>query len=90
MQITNVEVHKITPREGARLRGYASATIDGCFIIKDIKIYEKEDEETGETKLKLQFPNRKSDNKERGYDVAHPLRDMFEEAILTEYNKVEE
>ena len=86
MQITEVDVHKITPREGSRLRGYASAKIDGCFIIKDIRIYEKVDEETGKEVLRLQFPN----NKEKNYDLDQATRDMFEEAILTEYNKVEE
>ena len=38
MEITNVHVYK-TDKEGSRLKGYATVTIDDCFVVKIVKTY---------------------------------------------------
>ncbi len=86
MKITSVSVHKVAG-ENNKMKGIASVVLDDCFKIKGIRIIDKGDN------LMLAMPSRKSKfgNNE---DVAHPLneetRKMFEDAIFTEYNKIEE
>lgn len=84
MKITSVSVHKVTEDKG-RMKGIATVVLDDCFKIKGIRIIEKD------SKLMLAMPSRKNKNNENE-DVAHPLnketRLMFEEAILTEFNKI--
>ncbi len=83
MKITSVSVHKVSS-ENSRMKGIATVVLDDCFKIKGIRIIEKED------KLMLAMPSRKNKNNENE-DVAHPLnaetRKMFEDAILSEYEK---
>ncbi len=82
MEITNVRVHKIE-KEGSRLRGYATVTIDNCFVVSNIRIIE------GENRLFCAMPSRKV-NDEKFEDIVHPTnsetREMFESKILEEYN----
>ena len=82
MEITNVRVHKID-KEGSRLRGYATVTIDNCFVVSNIRIIE------GENRLFCAMPSRKV-NDEKFEDIVHPTnsetREMFESKILEEYN----
>lgn len=85
MKITSVKVLKSEASE-ARVKGYANVVIDEGFAIHDIRIIE------GENGLFLAMPSKKNpDGTFR--DVAHPInpevRAIFEEAILTEYNKSE-
>lgn len=81
MEITRVRVHKVD-RDG-KLKGYATVTIDNCFVINGIRIIE------GEDRLFCAMPSRKV-NEDKFEDIAHPTnketRDMFEEKILAEYN----
>lgn len=83
MKITSVNVHK-TEKENSRMRGIASAVIDDCFVIHDIRIIE------GDKGLFVAMPSRKTATGEYK-DVAHPInsevRTMFEEAVLEEYHK---
>jgi len=83
LKITSVSVHKVSS-ENSRMKGIATVVLDDCFKIKGIRIIEKED------KLMLAMPSRKNKNNENE-DVAHPLnaetRQMFEDAILSEYKK---
>ena len=86
MEITSVKVHK-TEREGSRMKGYATVTLDDCFVVRNIRIIQ------GEDKLFIAMPSRKvADDKYE--DIAHPInaetRKMFEDAIFEEYEKVEE
>ena len=82
MEITSVKVHK-TDREGSRMKGYATVTLDDCFVVRNIRIIE------GDEKLFIAMPSRKiaDDHYE---DIAHPInaetRKMFEDKILEEYN----
>ena len=86
MEITKVRVHKVD-REGSRLKGYATVTIDDCFVIGDIRIIE------GENRLFCAMPSRKV-NDDKFEDYVHPTnaetRKMFEDAILAEYNNPSE
>ena len=82
MEITKVRVHK-TDGEGSRLKGYASVTIDDCFVVNNIRIIE------GENRLFCAMPSRKI-NDDKFEDIVHPTnsetREMFESKILEEYN----
>ena len=82
MEITRVRVHKIDS-EGSRLKGYASVTIDDCFVVNNIRIIE------GENRLFCAMPSRKVKD-DRFEDIVHPTnaetRELFESKILEEYN----
>ena len=83
MQITEVRVRKFE-KEGNRMKGIATVTLDNCFIVTDIRIID------GEKGLFIAMPSRKTAT--GAYkDIAHPLdqetRAMFQEAIMEEYNK---
>ena len=82
MEITSVKVHK-TEREGSRMKGYATVTLDDCFVVRNIRIIE------GDEKLFIAMPSKKV-NDERYEDIFHPInaetRKMFEDKILEEYN----
>lgn len=82
MEITSVKVHKID-REGSCVKGYATVTLDDCFVVRNIRIIE------GKEKLFIAMPSRKI-NDEIHEDVAHPInketRKMFEDKIIEEYN----
>ena len=85
MQITSVSVNKIE-KDGSRMKGIASVLIDDSFAIHDIRIIE------GDNGLFIAMPSRKTAT--GGYkDIAHPIntdvRNMFQQAILEEYNKAE-
>lgn len=82
MEITSVKVHK-TEREGSRMKGYATVTIDDCFVVRNIRIIE------GDEKMFIAMPSRKV-TEDRYEDIAHPInaetRKLFEDKILEEYN----
>lgn len=82
MEITSVKVHKID-REDSRMKGYATVTIDDCFVVRNIRIIE------GEDKLFIAMPSRKV-SEDKFEDIAHPInaetRKLFEDKILEEYN----
>ena len=86
MKITSVSVHKVTG-ENSKMKGIATVVLDDCFKIKGIRIIDKGD------RLMLAMPSRKNKLGENE-DVAHPLnaetRQVFEDAILKEYEKEEE
>ena len=85
MKITAVNVFKT--KDDLRIKGIASVTLDGCFVVRGIRIREVDGV------LKLAMPSRKSADGEY-YDIAHPInaetRKMFEDAIFEAYNKEEE
>lgn len=86
MEITKVRIHKID-RESSKLKGYATVTIDDCFVISDIRIIE------GDNRLFCAMPSRKV-SEDKFEDIVHPInqetRDMFEKKILAEYNNMTE
>lgn len=81
MDITEV---KVFPANEGKLKGYATIVIDGCFIIRDLKIIK------GEKGLFVSMPSRrKKDGTFK--DIAHPLnaetRTSVEQRVIEEYNK---
>lgn len=85
MKVTAVNVRKVE-KENSRFKGIASVLIDDNFAVHDIRIIE------GDNGLFITMPSRKTAT--GGYrDIIHPInpetRDMFENAILEEYNKDE-
>lgn len=91
MKITSVNVKKMENEE-SKMKAVATVVLDDCIAIHDIKIISGKNED-GSEKLFIAMPSRKLPNGSYR-DVAHPInqetRDIFEEAILAEYNKVEE
>jgi stage V sporulation protein G len=82
VELTEVRVF---PVDEDKLRAYVTITIDGCFVIRDLKIIR------GTNGLFVSMPSRK--RKDGSYrDIAHPLnnetRRMMEEKIISEYERV--
>jgi stage V sporulation protein G len=82
MEITEVRVF---PVDEDRLKGYATITLDSCFLIRDLKII------MGNKGLFVAMPSKK--RKDGTYqDLAHPLnretRGMIEERVLGEYHQI--
>ena len=76
MKITEV---KIFPVNEDRLKAYVSITIDGCFVVRDLKVIR------GPSGLFVAMPSKKrKDGQFR--DIAHPLnqetRAMIEDAVF--------
>ena len=79
MEITEV---KIFPINEEKLKAYVTIVIDGCFVVRDLKII------NGSTGLFVAMPSKKrSDGSYK--DVAHPLnkttRMTLEKTILEAY-----
>ena len=85
MEITNVKVFK-TNSEDTKMKGYATVTLDDCFVVRNLRIIQ------GEERLFVAMPSRKKTDGEYE-DIVHPTnadtRKMFEEKIIEEYNKAE-
>jgi stage V sporulation protein G len=82
MEITEVKVYPI--EQNGRLKAYAQIVFDGCFIVRDLKVIQ------GDEDLFVSMPSRKrKDSTFR--DIVHPLnsetRSMIEQAIVKEYKK---
>ncbi len=81
MEIGDVRIRLVQNTEGI-LRAVASITIDGCFVVHDIKIFEREGE------CFIAMPSRKTPDGEYK-DIAHPInsetRERIRDAILTQY-----
>lgn len=83
MQITDVRVRRIA-KEG-KMKAIVSITIDGEFVVHDIKVIE------GEKGLFIAMPShRMGDGEYR--DIAHPInsetRDMIQGVILDKYEEM--
>ncbi|MFN0063888.1 MAG: septation regulator SpoVG [Myxococcaceae bacterium] len=81
MQITDVQVF---PVDEEKLKAYVTITLDGCFVIRDLKVIH------GTSGLFIAMPAKR--RKDGSYkDIAHPLnpdtRDWIEQTILSEYSK---
>lgn len=85
MNITDVRVRRIT-KEG-RLKAIAAITIDGEFVVHDIKVIE------GDEHLYIAMPSRQSpDGVFR--DIAHPInaevREKIQNIVIEKYKEVME
>lgn len=81
MDITEV---KVFPVNEDRLKAYVSITIDGCFVVRDLKIIE------GPSGLFVAMPSKKRKDGQFK-DIAHPLnqetRQLIEDRIFAEYER---
>jgi stage V sporulation protein G len=81
MKVTEV---KVFPVNEERLKAYVSITLDGCFVVRDLKVI------AGTTGLFVAMPSKKrKDGQFR--DIAHPLnqetRAMIEDLVFEAYEK---
>jgi len=81
MDITDV---KIFPVDEEKLRAYVTITLDGCFVVRDLKVIQ------GSAGLFVAMPAKK--RKDGTYkDIAHPLntdmRARMERVILDQYER---
>jgi stage V sporulation protein G len=81
MNITEV---RVSLREDAKLKAFASITLDNCFVIRGLKIIE------GKTGTFVAMPSRKRKDGEY-QDIAHPInneaREEMESIVLAEYRR---
>lgn len=81
MNITEVRVRLVKKDEG-KLKAVASVTIDGCFVVHDVKILEGTDD------FFIAMPSKKTPDGEYK-DIVHPLntetREMLKKAVLDEF-----
>lgn len=81
MKITEV---RISLRDDAKLKAFASITLDNCFVIRGLKIIE------GKQGTFVAMPSRKRKDGEY-QDIAHPInngaREEMERIILNEYRE---
>ncbi len=84
MEIGDVRIRLVQRAEGI-LRAVASITIDGCFVVHDIKIFERDGE------CFIAMPSRKTPDGEYK-DIAHPIntetRERIRDLILRQYETV--
>ena len=81
MEITEVRVY---PVNEDKLKAYVTITLDGCFVIRDLKVIH------GNSGLFIAMPaKRRKDGTFK--DIAHPLnsetRERMEKVILAEYDR---
>ncbi len=81
MEITEVRVF---PVHEEKLKAYVTITLDGCFVVRDLKVIQ------GNSGLFVAMPaKRRRDGTFK--DIAHPLnqetRDRMERVILTAYER---
>ena len=85
MNITDVRVRKMT--KDGKMKAVVSITIDGAFVVHDIKVIE------GEKGLFIAMPSRKATSGEYR-DIAHPInsetREKMQSMILDAYEKAME
>jgi stage V sporulation protein G len=84
MRITEV---RVSLRDDAKLKAFASITLDDSFVIRGLKIIE------GKTGTFVAMPSRRRKDGEY-QDIAHPInneaREEMERIILAEYHKERE
>ncbi len=84
MEIGDVRIRLVHRTEGL-LRAVASITIDGCFVVHDIKIFERDGA------CFIAMPSRKTPDGDYK-DIAHPIdsetRSRLQDIILARYAEV--
>ncbi|MFS0690782.1 septation regulator SpoVG [Sporosarcina sp. 179-K 8C2 HS] len=85
MEVTDVRLRKV--ETDGRMRAIASITLDGEFVVHDIRVIE------GNDGLFVAMPSKRTPEGEFR-DVAHPInttaRMKVQDAVLTAYHMVEE
>lgn len=84
MNITDVRVRPVE-KEDSKMKAVASITIDGEFVVHDIKVVESE------KGLFIAMPSKKDGNGEFK-DIAHPIntatRKRIQDAVIAKYEEV--
>lgn len=84
MNITDVRVRPVE-KEDSKMKAVASITIDGEFVVHDIKVIESE------KGLFIAMPSKKDGNGDYK-DVAHPIntatRNKIQDAVIAKYEEV--
>lgn len=84
MNITDVRVRPVE-KEDSKMKAVASITIDGEFVVHDIKLIESD------KGLFIAMPSKKDGNGDYK-DVAHPIktstREDIQKAVIDKYNSV--
>ena len=84
MTITDVRIRPVEKAD-AKMKAVASITIDGEFVVHDIKVIQ------GNDKLFIAMPSKKDGNGDFK-DIAHPIntatRTKIQDAVLTKYEEV--
>ncbi len=84
MNITDVRVRPVE-KEDSKMKAVASITIDGEFVVHDIKVIESD------KNLFIAMPSKKDGNGEYK-DIAHPIntatRMSIQDAVLAKYAEV--
>jgi stage V sporulation protein G len=83
MKITDVRIY---PADEEEVMGYASITLDRCFIVRHFKIIRNDS-----GGLYVTMPSRKQTDgicREIAYPITAEMRGMIEEAILTKYRNI--
>ena len=86
MNITDVRVRPVEKADG-KMKAVASITINGEFVVHDIKVIE------GDKGYFVAMPSKKDGNGDYK-DIAHPIntatRKTIQNAVLAKYNEVVE
>ena len=84
MNITDVRVKPVEKADG-KMKAVASITINGEFVVHDIKVIE------GDKGYFVAMPSKKDGNGDYK-DIAHPIntatRKTIQDAVLAKYNEV--
>ena len=84
MNITDVRVRPVEKADG-KMKAVASITINGEFVVHDIKVIE------GDKGYFVAMPSKKDGNSDYK-DIAHPIntatRKTIQDAVLAKYNEV--
>ena len=84
MNITDVRV-RLMDKADSNMKAVASITIDGEFVVHDIKVIQ------GNDKLLIAMPSKKDGNGDFK-DIAHPIntatRTKIQETVLAKYEEV--
>ncbi len=86
MEIGDIRIRLVQKLTGA-LRAIASFTIDECFVVHDVKIFERDGEHY------IAMPNRRSSTGEY-LDIVHPIntetRELIRSALLAQYFRLQQ
>lgn len=83
MNITEVRV-RLVNKEDSKLKAVSSVTIDGCFVVHDVKVIQ------GNEGLFISMPSKKTAEGEYK-DIVHPIntetRELISKTVLAAYEQ---
>ncbi|TFD98341.1 septation regulator SpoVG [Jeotgalibacillus salarius] len=85
MEVTDVRLRRVS--SDGRMRAIASITLDGVFVVHDIRVID------GNNGLFVAMPSKRTPDGEFR-DIAHPInsemRDIIQSSVLSEYHQEQE